>query len=404
MHDVVYLSDEGHHLASDTAIRTMVLTEHFLPAKGGSISWLLNTYSRYKPEEVVLVASDCQCDRQTDENLSFRVERIPMTMVDWDPSVPASLWRYLSIIWRVYKRCHYHRIEQIHCAKVLPEGLVAWAMHPFNSIPYLIYAHGEEILTALTSRKLSRLLPRIYRGAGAIIANSRNTKGLLQDLGIDPDKISIIHPGVESEAFQAREDAVAHIQQKYHLAKSLVLLTVGRLQRRKGQDMVIRALPHIIQKVPNVKYIVAGDGEELFSLQALAQTLGVAESVIFAGSISDGDLAAYYSVCDVFIMPNRQIGGDIEGFGMVYLEAGAAGKPVIGGISGGTDDAILEGITGLRVDGDNVEAITNAAVSLLMDAGKAATMGKAGHSRVINEFNWETVVDRTRLLSEAIQR
>ncbi len=404
MHDVVCLSSEEHHLASVDTIRTMVLTEHFLPQKGGSINWLLNTYGRYKSGEVVFVASCCQGDRLTDQNLSFNVERIPMMMTDWDPFIPSSLLRYLRIVWEVNKCCHAYSVEQIHCAKVLPEGLVAWVMRPFKNIPYLIYAHGEEILTALTSRKLSWLLPRIYRGAEAIIANSRNTKSLLQGIGVDPGKICIIHPGVDRQSFRAREDEIESIRQKHHLGKSPLLLTVGRMQRRKGQDMVIRALPHIKQRVTNVKYILVGNGEELAALQTLAQTLGVTESVVFAGSVPDQDLAAYYAVCDVFVMPNRQIEGDIEGFGMVYLEAGAAGKPVVGGQSGGTEDAILEGITGLRVDGNNVEAITNAVVSLLIQPEKARAMGEAGQRRVEEEFTWEAVVGRTRQLSAAIQQ
>jgi phosphatidylinositol alpha-1,6-mannosyltransferase len=385
-------------------MRTMILTEHFLPAKGGSIKWLLSTYSRYSPEEVVVVAPQQEGDTQADRALPYRVERIPMTMSDWDPTVPASLSCYFHIMWRVYRYSRKYGVQQIHCAKVLPEGFVAWAMRLLNGIPYLIYAHGEEIQIGLTSRKLSRILPRIYSGASAIIANSRNTKALLQGIGVDTDKIHIIHPGVDTRSFDVGHESAQYIRQKHNLGTAPVLLTVGRLQRRKGQDMVIQALPGIRSKFPQVKYVLVGTGEELSYLQSLTKDMGVSEGVIFAGRVLDQELAAYYAACDIFIMPNREIGPDIEGFGMVYLEAGAAGKPVIGGASGGTDDAILDGTTGLRVDGRSVEVIINAVVSLLADPARAKAMGEAGRRMVENKFTWETVVRRTRLLSAGIEK
>jgi phosphatidylinositol alpha-1,6-mannosyltransferase len=120
--------------------------------------------------------------------------------------------------------------------------------------------------------------------------------------------------------------------------------------------------------------------------------------------VPDQELAAYYAACDLFIMPNREIDGDIEGFGMVFLEAGAARKPVIGGRSGGTEDAIVHGITGLRVDGTDVEAIAFAVVSLLLDPARAKILGEAGRRRIEQEFTWEAVVEQTRGLCFDIQR
>jgi phosphatidylinositol alpha-1,6-mannosyltransferase len=365
---------------------------------------MLNTYSRFDPREVVVVTSPQAGDAHIDEMLPFRVVRIPMTLNDWDPTGPASLLRYLRIIWQIYRQCHTHRVQQIHCTKVLPEGFIAWALRQCYGLPYLLYAHGEEILIALTSRKLAWLLPRIYRGAAAIIANSRHTKTLLQELGIDASMIHVIHPGVHIQSFCASPEAVQRIRQKHHLGVAPVLLTVGRMQRRKGQDMVIQALPRIRQSMPQVKYVIVGTGEELISLTMLAEELKVQDSVVFAGHIPDQELAAYYAACDVFIMPNRQIGCDIEGFGMVYLEAGAAGKPVIGGKSGGTDDAILDDVTGIRVDGNSSVEIANAVIDLISTPDKAKAMGAHGRQRVESEFAWDTVVQRTHELCTAIQR
>jgi len=365
---------------------------------------MLNTYSRFDPREVVVVASPQEGDTHIDRVLPFGVVRIPMLMVDWDPMVPASLVQYLHIMWHVYRQCHMHRLQQIHCAKVFPEGLVAWMLRWCYGLPYLLYAHGEEILSALTSRKLAWLLPRIYRGAAAIIANSRNTKTLLQNIGVDASRIHVIHPGVHVPSFRASPEAAQRVRQKHHLGAASVLLTVGRMQRRKGQDMVIQALPRIRQSMPQVKYVMVGTGEELAALTTLVHEMGVQDSVVFAGSVPDQKLAAYYAACDVFVMPNREIGGDIEGFGMVYLEAGAAGKPVIGGKSGGTDDAIVDGVTGIRVDGNSSVEIADAVIDLLSTPDKAKAMGMRGRQRVEHEFAWDAVVQRTRVLCAAIPR
>jgi len=398
------LSDEQKPHTEQALPRLLVLTENFVPARGGSITWMLNTYSRFDPLGVVVVTSSQKGDARTDQTLPFRVVRIPMTLNDWDPTRPASLRWYLRVMWHVYRQCHTHHVQQIHCAKVLPEGLVAWALRRCYGLPYLLYAHGEEILISLTSRKLAWLLPRIYRGAAAIIANSHHTKILLQNLGVEASKIHIIHPGVHIQSFCTSSEAVQLIRQKHHLGAAPVLLTVGRMQRRKGQDMVIQALPRIRQKMPHVKYVMVGTGEELASLSTLTQELGVQDSVVFAGGVPDQELAAYYAACDVFIMPNRQIGGDIEGFGIVYLEAGAAGKPVIGGKSGGTDDAIVDGVTGIRIDGNNRVEIADAVIDLLSTPERAKAMGACGRRRVENEFTWDAVAQRTRVLCAAIHR
>jgi phosphatidyl-myo-inositol dimannoside synthase len=277
-------------------------------------------------------------------------------------------------------------------------------MRRFAGVPYLLYAHGEEIQMRLTSRMLGWLIPPLYKGADAIIANSRHTKELLELIGVRPERIHVIHPGVNAAEFRATEDARRTVRQRHRLGEAVTLLTVGRLQRRKGQDMVIKALPLIKERFPKVKYLIVGTGEAHASLQRLAQDHGVREDVVFAGSISDGDRAAYYAACDLFLTPNRQIGADIEGFGIVFLEAGAAGKPVIGGKSGGTGEAIIEGVTGVRVEGESVEAVAEAVIDLLAHPEKARAMGERGRLRVETEFNWESVVERTRQVASTLVR
>jgi len=380
----------------------LVLSEHFLPERGGTITWILQTYRRYQPAEVVLVVAEHGDTLLLDKTFPFKIERIPMYMREWDPTVPASLWRYLCMLRHVLRSCRRHRIRQLHSFKILPEGLVVWCVYILTGRPYLLYAHGEEVLISLSSRRLRWLIPRLYNGAAATIANSHRTKALLEGIGVRPEKIHVIHPGVEATAFQHADDAARTIRQRHNLGQSPVLLTLGRLQRRKGQDMVIRALPSVAKKFPDVKYIIAGTGEEYDFLQRLAGEVGVEDKVIFVGQIDNDEQAAYYAACDIFLMPNRQIGADIEGFGMVFLEAGAAGRPVIGGRSGGTGEAIQDGVTGIRVDGENVHAISEAVIDLLSDSQKARAMGERGRQWVQTVFSWELIVERTRQVSATV--
>lgn len=380
--------------------RTLVLTEHFLPERGGSINWLLETYSRYRADEVIVVTTQGLDGSLTGEGLPFPVDRLPMRLKDWDPMRPSSFCWYARLLRHVWRRCRRRDIAQLHCAKVLPEGLIAILLSYVMRLPYVVYAHGEEILIAGSSRKLSWFLPRVYGNARLVIANSYHTKALLSAIGVPVERIRIVHPAVDATALQANEEAAIAVRARHRLGRSPLLLTLGRLQPRKGQDMVIRALPCILQRFPEVRYLIAGTGEDGDRLRRLAGELRVSDHVVFAGAVPDAERAAYYAACDVFIMPNRQIGPDIEGFGIVFLEAAAAGKPVIGGKSGGTGEAIVDGETGLRVDGTDANEIARAVVALLSDPVKARTLGENGRRRVVAEFTWEAAVQRTRQLAE----
>ncbi|RMH04076.1 MAG: glycosyltransferase family 4 protein [Nitrospirae bacterium] len=373
----------------------LVVTQNFLPAKGGTITWVVHTYGRYYQQQSVFAVGEHTEAHQIDAALPFTVERLPMQFGNWDPMNLMALRGYVDTTCRILQLTRRYSARQLHVVRVLPEGLVALCVKWIAKVPYLLYAHGEEIQTGLTSRKFRWLIPQIYKGAFAIIANSRNTKCLVEGLGIPERKIHVIHPGVDTAEFCDAEQAGMAVRRRHGIEIGPVLLTVGRLQRRKGQDMVIRTLPTIKKTFPFVRYLIVGTGEEEAFLKQLAREHAVSEHVIFAGRVEDAELKGYYAACDIFVMPNRQIGEDIEGFGIVYLEASAMGKPVIGGKSGGTEDAILDGVTGIRVDGHDVHAVTDALLTLLRDASMRKTMGQQGRHWVEREFSWGKTFENT---------
>ena len=252
---------------------------------------------------------------------------------------------------------------------------------------YVCWAHGEE-LTALGSRELSMLTRAVYHRAAAALANSENTASLLRGLGLPRDKIHVVHPAVDAGRFHPAVDG-RDVRARFAGRDDLVLLSVGRLQRRKGQDVAIRAVAALGRELPNLRYVIAGAGEDLARLKRLAADCGVAGRVVFAGAVPDAQLPAYYAACDIFLLPNRVDNGDIEGFGIVFLEAAATGRPAIGGDSGGVPEAIERDVTGLLVDGASVDCVAGAIRELAQSWRRRAEMGGAGRARVINRFTWD---------------
>jgi phosphatidylinositol alpha-1,6-mannosyltransferase len=169
---------------------------------------------------------------------------------------------------------------------------------------------------------------------------------------------------------------------------------VGRLVERKGHDTVIRAMPEVLNRVPDAAYVIVGGGPESERLVRLAEDTGVARHVHLLGRLPRGEMVGLLSRCDVLVMPSRQVGTSVEGFGIVFLEAGALGKPVVGGRSGGIPDAIEEGVTGLLVDPEDTVALAEAITSILADPDLAGRMGEAGRERVERLFTWDKVAER----------
>jgi phosphatidylinositol alpha-1,6-mannosyltransferase len=179
------------------------------------------------------------------------------------------------------------------------------------------------------------------------------------------------------------------VRRRYAGPGDILLLSVGRLQRRKGHDIAIQAIATLRTRLPNLRYVIAGDGEERSRLERLAADLNVQDRVFFAGIVSDADLPAFYAACDIFLLPNRVDEGDIEGFGIVFLEAAASGKPVIGGNNGGVPEAVDRDVTGLLVDGADVWAVAAAIADLATSEERRGRMGLAGRVRAHGSFSWQ---------------
>jgi phosphatidylinositol alpha-1,6-mannosyltransferase len=256
-------------------------------------------------------------------------------------------------------------------------------------IPYVTYCHGEEI-TQTAMRKYQPLARNaIYREAKAVVAANEFARQQLLGIGVAEDRIWKIHPGVDAERFRP-SPRDPELTAKYGLSGKQVLLTVGRLVPRKGHLAVMEAMARLLPDLPDTVYLIVGKGPEQQRLQQAAERLGISHAVHFAGYVPEDLLADYYNLADIFVMPTafEQTTGDVEGFGMVFLEANACGKPVVAGRSGGTFDSVSDGMTGFLVEPEDVEELRTVLSGLLKDSSLRQRLGQVGCQRVRDLFDW----------------
>jgi phosphatidylinositol alpha-1,6-mannosyltransferase len=370
---------------------TLLVSEIFPPRTGGSGRWLWEIYRRLPREGVVIAAGQDARQEEFDATHDRNISRLPLAMSQWGLRSAIGLRGYVRTARAVRALLTQHNVACIHCAKCLPEGWIAWMLKARYRIPYMCYVHGEEVNVAEGSRELAWMVRRVLSGASFIVANSQNSARLLSIRWNVPErKIRVMTPGVDTNRFVP---ASADEQRRVLLGWSgrKVVLTVGRLQLRKGQDMMIRALPAIRRAVPNVLYVIVGDGDERARLKQLAVDEGVQECVQFRGEPADNELIDCYQQCDLFVLANRQVGQDIEGFGMVLIEAQACGKPVVAGASGGTAETMQVPETGRIVNCDHPEKLAQTVAALLADDSLRAVMSQSARSWATSHFDWQAL-------------
>lgn len=376
-------------------MRLLVITELYLPTKGGTAVWFDEVYRRLGGKEIHIVTADVPGASEHDLHHPNAVHRVGLQRHWW--LKPESLGMYAKLLWRAAHVALTNRIDAVHAGRVLPEGLVGWLVARLAHVPFVVYAHGEEITTWRQPGKF-RVMRFVYRHADIVVANSEFTRDELLKLDVIGDRIRLIYPGVDVERFRPKlpcDDLKAVVG----LAPNeKLILSVGRLSRRKGFDMVIRSLPALISQGIAVRYALIGIGEDQDYLTSLSRELGMERRVHLLGHVSPQDLPRWYNACNVFAMPNREINGDTEGFGMVFVEAAACGKPALAGVAGGTGAAVIDGVTGRRIDGNSIDAVATCLSELLMHPNLADALGAQGHRRVLCEFSWQRVAEKTMAL------
>jgi phosphatidylinositol alpha-1,6-mannosyltransferase len=382
-------------------VATLLISEVFPPLNGGSGRWFWEIYRRLPRAEVVIAAGEHPHQEEFDRGHEVRVVRLPLTMKEWGIRSFQGLRDYWRLGRQLRRLVKTNGITVVHSGRCLPEGVLALGLKCYLGLPYVCYAHGEEMQGAFHSREHSWLIRRVLANTEFVIANSRNTQQILREQWQLPEeRIRLLHPGVDTTRFVPAAPSRA-VRARLGWEGRVVVLTVGRLQKRKGHDQMILALRHIRQAVPNILYAILGDGVERPALQALVAQEGVAEQVQFLGEVDEEQLVYCYQQCDLFALPNRQIDRDIEGFGMVLLEAQACGKAVVAGASGGTAETMRIPETGLVVPCDRSDELAALLVELLPDTARLTRMGEAARRWVVEHFDWSAL---TRQAEELFQQ
>lgn len=376
--------------------RILVVTHNFPPALGGVSNLVLNFCRAFSPEEIHVLApwgvktsshgksnaANRDEARAFDQAEAFEVTRSTYSQ----QSTPATAWSVLRFtmltLWLVWRQ----RPKVVYFGMLYPLGIIGLILH-LTGVPYVIQTHGNELLRPIgpLARTMRR---RALRSAYRVIATSQWGHRRLEDMGVPSDRIAIIPPKIDASDFETTVDVEAFKAQEGLTGKRLIL-TVARLSPRKGQDLVLRALPDVVAQHHDAVYVIVGEGAQREHLEQEAQASGMSGHVKFTGKLAWCDVISYFHACDIFIMPSlyaEEPIGDVEGFGIVYLEANACGKPAIGSDSGGVPDAISDGETGLLVETGNVSSIQNALMRLLDDPALCERLGSQGRERVRQDF------------------
>ena len=298
--------------------------------------------------------------------------------------------KWLPLLWQIWKIVRQNKIKMIQVGQILPVGTAVFILNKFFKIPYMVYCHGMDVMTAAQSPRKKRLALKILKNAEFIVANSEFTKEKILEYGARAQDVAVVYPcpnmKLRRKVLLQEIDA---LKSKYNLRDKKIILTAGRLVERKGHDVVLGALHKLKEFVPEAYYAIIGEGPIEGVIKQMIKTLGLENSVTLIGKVSDYELAVWYEVCDVFVMISRQLKNeDAEGFGIVYLEANMFGKPVIAGKSGGVAEAVLDNETGILVEPTNPHEILSAMEKLLKNPEEARQLGENGRRRVEEKFQW----------------
>ncbi|GAB7146717.1 GDP-mannose-dependent alpha-(1-6)-phosphatidylinositol monomannoside mannosyltransferase [Mycobacterium riyadhense] len=375
--------------------RVLLVTNDFPPRRGGIQSYLGEFVARlvqsgseagshavtvYAPKWKGAEAFDAAADKA-----GYQVVRHPSTLMLPVPTVDTRMRGLIT----------EHDIDTVWFGAAAPLALLAPRARQAGASRVLASTHGHEVGWSMLPVARS-VLRRIGDGTDTVTFVSRYTRSRFAAAFGPAATLEYLPPGVDSDRFRPDPAARAELRERYRLGERPTVVCVSRLVPRKGQDMLIKALPLIRQRVDGAALVIVGGGPYLETLRKLSQDCEVADHVTFTGGVRGDELPAHHALADVFAMPcrTRGAGMDVEGLGIVFLEASATGVPVIAGQSGGAPETVQHNRTGLVIDGNSVDKVADAVSELLNDRDRAAAMGAAGREWVTAQWRWDKLAAR----------
>jgi phosphatidylinositol alpha-1,6-mannosyltransferase len=369
--------------------RVLLVTNDFPPRRGGIQSYLVELVTRLAAtgEHTLTVYAPQWKDAEAFdvEAAGYQVVRHPGTLMLPVPTVDIRMRRLITEL----------DIDTVWFGAAAPLGLLAQRARHAGATRVLASTHGHEVGWSMLPVARS-VLRRIGDDTDTVTFVSRYTRERFASAFGPHAGLEHVPPGVDTDRFHPDPASRAELRARYGLGERPTVLCLSRLVPRKGQDMLIKALPSIRRRVDGAALVIAGGGPYMTALHELADRLGVSDHVTFTGGVPAADLPAYHAMADVFAMPCRTRGAglDVEGLGIVFLEASATGVPVIAGSSGGAPETLQHNKTGMVVDGRSVDQIADAVSGLLADPDRAARMGAAGRDWVTAHWRWDDLAGR----------
>ncbi|MCW2700396.1 MAG: putative Glycosyltransferase [Blastococcus sp.] len=361
--------------------RMLVVTNDFPPRQGGIQTFVAALLARRPPDSLVVLASDAPGSAAHDAALPYPVIRRPTSML-----LPTRTTAQAAV-----DTARRYGCDRAFFGAAAPLGLLAPALRSAG-VRHLVGAtHGHE--TGWVSLPGARqLMQRIAGGLDVLTYISEYTRSRLGPALGSRTRLAQLSPGVDIDLFTPGADGSV-VRRRHGLGAAPVVVCVSRLVARKGQDVLVAGWPRVLARHPDARLLLVGGGPAEASLRRAVAARGLERSVVLTGPVAVGDLPAHYAAGDVFAMPcrTRRRGLDVEGLGMVYLEAAACGRPVVAGTSGGAPEAVQDGVTGHVVEPRSADAVAATIGDLLADPARARAMGAAGRAWVEQRWSWTTI-------------
>lgn len=372
----------------------LMITQDFWPKSGGIQTYCYELAKALARQGVKVTVITCGFKDPRDDQDGFSVIRYPIFHTSflflWSPFIARQALK------RIQGQFFYDAIIYGQWQSAF------WTLLPFTrKKPHdVAMVHGRELILPYLKRLMPFFRNIIFKKINAIAPNSKAVLQLTKDVSSSQIPIAkVIHPGVNANLFSpptATQNG-DYLRERHGLKEKKIILTVTRLVDRKNPGTVIKALPIVLETIPEAFYVIIGNGPCKASLQELASSSTTKNQILFLGYVENQELIDWYKTCDLFVLPSRQTKTDVEGFGIVFLEAGACAKPVVGANTGGISDAVLEGETGILLqDVDDLKEMAAALTALLHPNGAGKEMGLKARKRIELELTWDKCAEQWR--------
>jgi len=383
--------------------KVLIISLEFPPQVGGIATYVHNLANALDPEKTVILApggndkfATAKQKKEWDAKQKYKIIRKKLLF-------PKFIWpRWVLLLFQVRKIIKKEKIEIIFVQHALPVGYAGIVMKKLFKVPFLLFSHGTDLIAGTATVWKKRMITKVSIAAEQVIFNSYSLQNrYLRVLPQFEKKSFVLYPCPEPSFLQApARDEIDALRRKYALEGKQTLLSISRLDEGKGFLYMIRYMPKILEQIPNLVWFIIGDGVKRDIIIDSIRKNNLQNVVRFIGEIPHADLNKYFYTSDIFVLLTHPDEGREEGLGLVFLEASAAGLPIVAGRSGGVEEAVLDGQTGLVVEAGSEKQVISSLLKLLKEKDYANQLGGAAKERILKDFQWDKQI---KLLDPWIQ-